>query len=92
MASLDLLMTTPYRVHAGINDPYEVPESPEIALNVNDAQGRRQSPEAMARIVLAYLEVSTPPMLLWGSVAMAPEPAIHDCICHGSIVMPCEGS
>lgn len=51
-------------VHAGIDDPYEVPEHPEIALNVNDAQGRRQSPEAMARIVLTYLEVLTPFLLL----------------------------
>ena len=47
-------------MHAGIDDPYEVPERPEIALNVNDAQGRRQSPEAMARIILTYLEVLTP--------------------------------
>ena len=45
---------------AGIDDPYEVPERPEIALNVNDAQGKRQSPEAMARIILTYLEVLTP--------------------------------
>ena len=54
---LKLLMTHPCYAHAGIDDPYEVPESPEIALNVNDAQGGRQSPEAMARIVLTYLEV-----------------------------------
>lgn len=43
---------------AGINDPYEAPERPEITLDVDDPQGRRQSPEAMARIILAYLEVS----------------------------------
>ena len=37
-----------------------MPERPEIALHVNDAQGRRQSPETMARIILTYLEVRTP--------------------------------
>ncbi len=42
---------------AGIDDPYEAPERPEITLDVDDPQGRRQSPEAMARIILAYLEV-----------------------------------
>lgn len=42
---------------AGIDDPYEAPEHPEITLDINDSQGRRQSPEAMARIILAYLEV-----------------------------------
>ena len=41
----------------GINDPYEAPERPEITLDVDDPQGRRQSPETMARIILAYLEV-----------------------------------
>ena len=42
---------------AGIDDPYEAPEHAEITLDVDDPQGRRQSPEAMARIILAYLEV-----------------------------------
>lgn len=48
-----------YELHggAGIDDPYEAPERPEITLDVDDPQGRRQSPEAMARIILAYLEV-----------------------------------
>lgn len=87
------LPTTPlFCVHAGIDDPYEVPEHPEIALNVNDAQGRRQSPEAMARIVLTYLEVLAPLMLLTASIATAPEPAIHDCVSHGITVKLFEGS
>ena len=67
------MLTTPRDiVHAGIDDPYEVPERPEIALKVNDAQGRRQSPEAMARIVLTYLEVLTPLMLLSPSFVYSP--------------------
>ena len=87
------MLTTPLCcVHAGIDDPYEVPERPEIALNVNDAQGRRQSPEAMARIVLTYLEVLTPLMLLSPSVVMAPEPAADDCICYDITVNLFDGS
>ena len=56
----------------GIDDPYEAPEYPEITLDVNDSQGRRQSPEAMARIILTYLEVSHLNAQLHFPVALRP--------------------
>ena len=40
----------------GVDDPYEVPERPEVVLPHTDAAGRELSPEAMAEAIIAYLE------------------------------------
>lgn len=41
---------------AGIDDPYEEPEAPELTLDARDASGKLQSVTAMAATVLQYLE------------------------------------
>lgn len=41
---------------AGIDDPYEEPEAPELTLEARDACGKMQSVTAMATTVLQYLE------------------------------------
>jgi hypothetical protein len=44
----------------GVDDPYEAPKNPEITLEMHDAAGSVQTPEAMARTILSYLEVTHP--------------------------------
>ena len=39
----------------GIDDPYEEPENPELALDVRDGQGNMNSPQVMAAQILSYL-------------------------------------
>ena len=42
----------------GIDDPYEVPQRPEIVLPHTDAHGATPSPEDMAQAVIRYLETN----------------------------------
>ena len=42
----------------GIDDPYEVPQQPEVVLEHTDAQGTEVTPEAMAAAVISYLEAN----------------------------------
>ena len=72
-----ILLSDMLHPNAGIDDPYEAPEHPEITLDVNDPQGRRQTPEAMARIILAYLEVQPCPYVMcWGPCSF-PRNCVH---------------
>lgn len=75
--TLTLLSDMALHTYPGIDDPYEAPEHPEITLNVNDPQGRRQTPEAMARIILAYLEVHPCPYVMCWDPCSFPCNCIH---------------
>ena len=42
--------------HTGIDDPYEEPDSAEVALDAYDASGKQHSAEGLAAELLQYLE------------------------------------